>query len=306
MSGVWGSSRWAGRLLIVTVAAMATACPRDPWAGLPPEVIETPELRPLPDVVREVEAEIRPSPCPPGTPCDDDDLCTFDDRCNLADRCRGEPYVCQTTGECTSSHCLGDGLCAELVLPDRCFIQGACLTAGEVNPANICTECIPPLSQSEWSADDANKCDDKDLCTIGDYCVAGVCKPGTEKIGCNNGDPCQPNCAGKECGGDGCGGSCGSCPFTKTCKSGMCKPADPQPASGCPGPEDPVGDDCGALTWDGCCDHKGRLYYCQLGQLYCIDCAAYAPECGWDQEHAWYECGTDGWPGPDGFPSDCP
>jgi hypothetical protein len=36
-------------------------------------------------------------------------------------------------------------------------------------------------------------------------------------------DGCTPACTGRECGGDGCGGSCGSCPSGQTCTAtGMC------------------------------------------------------------------------------------
>ena len=34
---------------------------------------------------------------------------------------------------------------------------------------------------------------------------------------------CVPNCAGLECGEDGCGGSCGFCSGTETCMSGVCQ-----------------------------------------------------------------------------------
>ncbi len=36
--------------------------------------------------------------------------------------------------------------------------------------------------------------------------------------------PCVPNCAGKECGDDGCGGSCGDCDTAagETCQNGVC------------------------------------------------------------------------------------
>jgi hypothetical protein len=33
---------------------------------------------------------------------------------------------------------------------------------------------------------------------------------------------CTPNCAGKECGGDGCGGSCGTCGEHDACQEGAC------------------------------------------------------------------------------------
>jgi hypothetical protein len=41
---------------------------------------------------------------------------------------------------------------------------------------------------------------------------------------------CSPDCSGKNCGDDGCGGSCGTCSGGQTCQSGVC--SDP-PASGC-------------------------------------------------------------------------
>ena len=34
--------------------------------------------------------------------------------------------------------------------------------------------------------------------------------------------PCTPNCSGKQCGDNGCGGSCGSCSGGLSCKSGQC------------------------------------------------------------------------------------
>ena len=35
-------------------------------------------------------------------------------------------------------------------------------------------------------------------------------------------DCCIPSCSGRECGGDGCGGSCGSCGDEESCSSGIC------------------------------------------------------------------------------------
>lgn len=37
------------------------------------------------------------------------------------------------------------------------------------------------------------------------------------------GNSCTPDCSGKFCGSDGCGGSCGGCKPTETCASGVCQ-----------------------------------------------------------------------------------
>lgn len=34
---------------------------------------------------------------------------------------------------------------------------------------------------------------------------------------------CTPSCAGRQCGDDGCGGSCGSCAVGQTCQAGVCQ-----------------------------------------------------------------------------------
>jgi len=36
------------------------------------------------------------------------------------------------------------------------------------------------------------------------------------------GGPCVPDCTGRECGDDGCGGSCGTCGLDQTCVAGIC------------------------------------------------------------------------------------
>ncbi len=48
---------------------------------------------------------------------------------------------------------------------------------------------------------------------------------------------CSPACAGKECGGDGCGGSCGSCPAEYTCNGGSCQAPPPDPDVVSPDPD---------------------------------------------------------------------
>lgn len=61
----------------------------------------------------------------------------------------------------------------------------------------------------------------------------GSCAPGST---CNGGHcSCTPNCAGKQCGDNGCGGSCGSCSGGTTCSAGQCQLAGGcNPATTCP------------------------------------------------------------------------
>jgi hypothetical protein len=57
--------------------------------------------------------------------------------------------------------------------------------------------------------------------------------------------PCVPDCSGKECGDDGCGGSCGACGPGKPCAMGHC----PSEGTECYDANDD--------PWDGC--HEGKI-----------------------------------------------
>lgn len=53
----------------------------------------------------------------------------------------------------------------------------------------------------------------------------GTCGSCDQGFKCDNGTcvaGCTPNCGGKVCGSDGCGGSCGSCPQAFACMAGQC------------------------------------------------------------------------------------
>ena len=58
--------------------------------------------------------------------------------------------------------------------------------------------------------DDCTTCPDDCKCGNGQKCYKGIC--------------CTPNCFGKSCGDDGCGGSCGTCPDDYVCDNDQCKP----------------------------------------------------------------------------------
>ena len=64
---------------------------------------------------------------------------------------------------------------------------------------------------------------------------------------------CIPDCFGKECGDDGCGGSCGWCPAGIICNpNGLCINGDPPDCDGKVCGPDGVGGSCGNCPCDGC------------------------------------------------------
>ena len=56
----------------------------------------------------------------------------------------------------------------------------------------------------------------------------------------DTGDTCEPQCEGKDCGADGCGGNCGECGPGQVCVNGLCPP------------EGKTCDDANDVDWDGC------------------------------------------------------
>ena len=122
----------------------------------------------------------------------------------------------------------------------------------------IDTVCVPDTAQCigdtayqvcapDGMAWDEHDCPQQHYCDSGN-CHPWVCEPGAAfcegniaKVCSNKGDAvtsqtncgektcqegqcknCQPQCEGKVCGEDGCGGTCGSCPPGQPCKNGKC------------------------------------------------------------------------------------
>jgi len=107
---------------------------------------------------------------------------------------------------------------------------------------------------------------------INDFICA--CDHGVEWDGrLNRCGECIPNCEGRECGNNGCGGSCGTCDPGETCENGQCEACTP----------DCTGLECGD---DGC---GGSCGTCPQGED-CIDgiCVGCTPDC------TGLECGDDG------------
>jgi len=157
------------------------------------------------------------------------------------------PFSCKATelfcasGQIAHCNIWGDGY----VIVDDC------------NDFNLCTEdwCF----EAECTHEQVNPDCCHPACSIGDVCVQGDCV-------------CAPKCVGKQCGPNGCGGTCGTCADTEECTPGgqcRCIPL-------CDGKE--CGDDsCGAVC--GTCQQN---HSCEEGLCVCH------PDC----ENK--ECGPDG------------
>jgi hypothetical protein len=182
-------------------------------------------------------------------------------------------------GKCTGGKvCSQDGLCVENKCGNITF-EGCCENGlllkyceyGEIKEMSCKDEFYPFCG---WSEDagfyNCNTKGGKDPSNGFPYSCSGAC---------------TKNCSQKECGSDGCGGTCGECPDDKFCNwDGNCTESD-----------------CGDVSYEGCCDTGGTLQYCENNKLKQIECEKEGmPYCGWNKDKEYYDCDTDGLEDPSG------
>ncbi len=112
--------------------------------------------------------------------------------------------------ECTVSSCQMDGTCAHAAVTDG---TPCSMGAGECHGFVCCTGCV----------------DGNGACAAGDQpgaCGSGglPCKDcGVNACAMHRCQGCAQQCLNRNCGADGCGGSCGTCPNNKICDgTGKC------------------------------------------------------------------------------------
>jgi len=151
---------------------------------------------------------------------------------------------------CPPGHTTCGASCVDLNSdPEHCGACDRACAGGEVcNEGRCAGSCTPELTDCagacvDLQTDEAH-CGGCGLpCGAGESCIGGACL-------------CIPACAGRECGSDGCGGSCGSCPAGWSCEpSGdcVCRPA-------CAGREcgpDGCGGSCGSCASGWTCTGTG-------------------------------------------------
>ena len=162
---------------------------------------------------------------------------------------------CPATGNCSKKDCGYDGCGGEC--PPGCEQFETC---NQVSGSCICSDltkqCGEQCCGPNEECNDTQQCvcfDDKPKCS-GTCCAQNqVCNPATQKC-------CAPDCLGKECGSDGCGGVCQSTctpgqycdeatfkckPF---CGDGNCEANKSESCTNCPA-------DCGLCCGNGLCDN---------------------------------------------------
>ena len=98
--------------------------------------------------------------------------------CEYADAAEGT--ACNDMNLCTAGESCRAGACVTTPAM-TCGAESACKNAGSCDPGTgVCAQTNKP---------DDTACDDGDLCTIDDVCVAGACSPGAVR-NCDDGDPC--------------------------------------------------------------------------------------------------------------------
>ncbi len=157
-----------------------------------------------------------------GSPCDDGIACTVGDLCTQGQCASGKAADCSAVEDaCNQSICAPDAgadkgyQCVPLPRPgtgihcdadgdgctalDSCH-QGQCKAGQAINCQGVQGPCQVAACVSTGAggftcklspAKDASPCDDGQLCTLGDFCKSGVCKPGPDKPTCaSSSGPC--------------------------------------------------------------------------------------------------------------------
>ena len=160
--------------------------------------------------------------CLVGQVCFDETCCSIDcdgKECG-ANGCGGRCGGCGENEECKEGTC---GCIADSMLCDD-----ICCTVGQVCFGEAC--CGADCDGKECGADgcggSCGECGDNEECTEGTCgCIqeSVLCGEVCCQVGqvCFTGGCCTADCDGKECGDDGCGGSCGACGELETCEPSL-------------------------------------------------------------------------------------
>ncbi len=188
--------------------------------------------------------------CVPGeaSDCDDADACTAD----ACDPKKGCTFTAKDSGACDDG-----SVCTSA---DSCK-AGQCVgTAKDCSDDSPCTDdACDPAKGCVHLPSQATGCDDGDLCSVGDFCLQGLCLPGSKVLPCDDGNPCtgdscdpKQGCVAKAIDGGKCDDGDG-CTKADACTGGSCKGVQ----LSC--------DDGSGCTVDSCDKDEGCVHLPQTG-----------------------------------------
>jgi hypothetical protein len=189
--------------------------------------------------------------CPPGCPnnyaCGDDGHCYPD--------C--DPFVVCKDRDCGPDGC--GGSCGDCPQGSSCEnASGKCLAVpcAGIPAKGLCVDdrVLVTCEAQERKETDCGLMEGGGYCRYNSLLGKNECAAG-----------CLPKCQGLECGDDGCGGVCGTCPNGWACPVGKC--------------EAQAGGECGWYAAGTC--EQDVLWLCEAGVLTRTDCAEQSLHCGW-------------------------
>lgn len=174
----------------------------------------------------------------------------------------GKPFCVQGICEEDSGGCVPNCTCAaETCIGQTCSdgCEGSC--SGTLTIEQDCGEIM--------CGDSPHGCGSCGSCEDGYFCDGGICVLS-----------CIPDCDGKECGDNGCEGSCGECNVSagEWCDNGTCSVEQCEPDCGernCGPVPNGCGENCGVcnLTAGEYCSDEGMCvleYYLNTGTVYSV------------------------------------
>ena len=213
--------------------------------------------------------------------------------CGECDKDAG--FVCKDDFKCYFEQCIPECLDRECGPDPVCGNTDECGTCGAGQSCTESGHCV--VGPCQGVHPDKGKCEGhyvlycsqvggqdvliKIDCTKEEGDLVCGWDPWAGKFDCVEKPPCVPNCTDKECGDDGCDGSCGSCPVGWGCPSFGCRPVE--------------GATCGYIEEVGFCWTDNWLYYCtgtaESGQIVAENCTQQSKVCAYDSQYTHtYQC----------------
>ena len=205
---------------------------------------------------------------------------TFDAECVINELTMAPECILPCSPDCEGKSCGDDGCggsCGACPNGGMCAAQGTC--------------ACQPTCAGEWIIE-ADCSQTTNCASFGAECVINELLATPECV-----IPCAPDCTGKTCGSDGCGGSCGTCPNAGVCLSNQtcCEASCDGKICG----SDGCGGSCGECPHEGECAF-GVVCYCEEGCAgswiigsdcsYEVNCATFGLQCAYDSEEQAYAC----------------